>query len=102
VEGDVIGLGGPATARFHDVIPRYVCTNAERMLMGAGPVYAKWLEDHGDPVRAAFVRERELLAKLKPGRELDEQLKRCTESIDSVDLGWRFDLVRNTKYQAPS
>jgi uncharacterized protein (TIGR02996 family) len=52
-------------------------------------VYADWLEEHGDPDRAEFIRVQIELARLAPGQ--DEYSKLAF--VDSPDTLWRSDRI---------
>src|SRR3954465_13878190 len=65
-------------------------------------VFADWLEDHGDPARADFIRVQCELARLERDDErgaelkrrekqlLDENEGRWAEGLSDVAWGWQF------------
>ncbi len=57
-------------------------------------VYADWLEEHGDLVRAELVRLQDRLVELPAGPERDEVFNRCFELGARTDMAWRVLVAR--------
>jgi uncharacterized protein (TIGR02996 family) len=61
-------------------------------------VYADWLEQRGDGVRAEFLRLQESLAAVSPEQLMDETVlartARLRELAASIDMEWRYEVAR--------
>ncbi len=61
-------------------------------------VYADWLEERGDSVRAEFLRLQESLAAMSPDRIMEGTVSAWTERLRalaaSIDMGWRYQVAR--------
>ncbi len=52
-------------------------------------VYADWLDENGDPARAAFIRDHVALAKLRPGTDEYKTLfRRCADTLKANLPAW--------------
>jgi uncharacterized protein (TIGR02996 family) len=57
-------------------------------------VYADWLEQQGDVVRAAFLRVQEELRGARPGdAAFSAQASRLAALADQIDVGWRIKIA---------
>ena len=105
VRGDVIFLGAPSSAAavtFHEQEPTFACDAVEGELLaavrarhaGSRAVYADWLEERGDDVRAMFLRHRDGLEQVPANsRESYELTLTYLTELDAVHVGWRFALL---------
>src|SRR5262245_8775489 len=78
-------------------------------------VFADWLEDHGDPARAEFIRvqcelarieeddDRRIELKRREGQLLKEHSDRWTAGLEEVADSWRFDrgLIEHLRVPRP-
>lgn len=61
---------------------------------GSRMVYADWLEQHGDPIRAEFLRLQEIIPTLAEGSHFTATSDRMRELAAHIDLGWRQKVAR--------
>lgn len=77
-----------------DVTEQRLLANIAQRQDGSRMVYADWLEEHGDPVRAEFLRLQELIPTLADGSHFIATSNRLRELAVHIEMDWRRKVAR--------
>lgn len=77
-----------------DVTELRLLANIAQQQAGSRMVYADWLEEHGDPVRAEFLRLQELIPTLAEGSHFTATSTRLRELAAHIEMDWRRKVAR--------
>ncbi len=77
-----------------DVTELRLLSNIAQQQDGSRMVYADWLEEHGDPVRAEFLRLQELIPTLADGSHFTATANRLRELAAYIEMDWRRKVAR--------
>ena len=61
---------------------------------GSRVVYADWLEEHGDPIRAEFLRLQEMMPRLADGSHFEATSARLRQLSEAIAIDWRKKVAR--------
>ena len=77
-----------------DVTELRLLANIAQHEEGSRMVYADWLEEHGDPIRAEFLRLQEMIPRLAEGSHFDATAARMRQLSESISIDWRKKVAR--------
>ncbi len=77
-----------------DVTELRLLANIAQHEEGSRMVYADWLEEHGDPTRAEFLRLQEMIPRLAEGSHFDATAARMRQLSESISIDWRKKVAR--------
>ncbi len=77
-----------------DVTELRLLANVAQREDGSRMVYSDWLEEHGDPTRAEFLRLQEIVPQLAEGSHFEATAARMRQLSESISIAWRRKVAR--------